>query len=71
MQIFYIVFELNEYGFLSIEALQYAAAQYFCQALCAAAHGFLHTKKQRFINIRALSYFTILTNEVYRIFLRA
>lgn len=31
MQIFYIVFELNEYGFLSIEALQYAAAQYFAK----------------------------------------
>ena len=69
MQIFYIVFELNEYGFLGIEALQYAAAQYFCQALCAAAHGFLHTKKRRFIKIRALSYFAILINKVYRIFL--
>ena len=67
--IFYIVFESNEYGFLSIEALQYAAAQYFCQALCAAAHGFLQTKKRRFIKIRTLSYFAIFTNEVYRIFL--
>lgn len=67
--IFYAVFELNEYVFLNTEALQYAAAQYFCQVLCAATHGFLHTKKRRFIKIRTLSYFAILTNQVYRIFL--
>ena len=65
----FIFFELNKYVFAGVKTLPYAAAQYFCQVLCAAAHGFLYTKKRRFIKIRTLSYFAIFTNEVYRIFL--